>query len=162
MVDFRRRYKTVTRAIVGAVTGAVMASAGPSHGQVPDDAGIQRIKTSPEGAKIRIKRFRSLKLTKVILPRGAVTKRHFHSRDFTVRPKKSGTIRIVVYDSKDGETVVKEQVKRLTAGKPYHVKVRKGGVWQEVVNEGSSIEFDKDEPDPKKSPKSPRRQPRPN
>jgi hypothetical protein len=160
MVDFRRRYKAVTRAIVGAVTGAVMASAGQSHGQVPDDAGIQRIKMSPERAKIRIKHFRSLRLTKVILPRGAATRRHFHSRGFTVRPKKSGTIRIVVYDSKDGDTVVREQVKRLTAGKPYHVKVRKGGVWQEVINAGPPIEFDKDEPDPKKPPRSPRHQPR--
>jgi hypothetical protein len=160
MVAFRRRYKAVTRAIVGAVTGAVMASAGQSHGQVPNDAGRERVKTSPERAKIRIKRFRSLKLTKVILPRGAATKRHFHGSDFIVRPKKSGTIRIVVYDSKDGDTVVREEVKRLTAGKPYHVKVRKDGVWQEVCNDGPPIEFDKDEPDPKRAPKSPRRQPR--
>jgi hypothetical protein len=137
-----------------------MASAGPSHGQVPNDAGTQRVKMSPERAKIRIKRFRSLKLTKVILPRGAVTKRHFHGRDFVVRPKKSGTIRIVVYESKDGDTVVREEVKRLKAGKPYRVKVRDEGWWQEVCNEGPAIEFDKDEPDPKKPPKSPRRQPR--
>jgi quercetin dioxygenase-like cupin family protein len=103
-------------------------------------AGKKSAKRTGRKASVKTKHYDQLSVSEVKIPQGGMVARHVHRRDYVVIPHTEGRVK---YTVRQGDKVVSQGTKKLSAGKPLHFSAGAKGRDVELHNVGPAVHFHK-------------------